>query len=608
MSMKNVKLTAEVGKLNRQVDSFLGENRLGSPSSLSDYMPRIAITANEAELGSCLARAYSDALVEAGAVPYIIPITKDIKTLLEALRSCDGLVLTGGADIHPMYLDEEPIKGLGDINLTRDSYELIIIRLARLLNLPTLGICRGHQILALAYGSTMYQDLYTQFQEANAIDHSPKIPKTMPAHKLLLSNYPNRLAEILGLEEGELIYVNSLHHQAVKDVYYPFKEVATAPDGVNEAIDAFPENDIIAVQWHPEQLVVGGDERQRKLFHHLVERAKLYHRASEFHRKNISIDSHTDTPMFFNKDFDLYHSQGRTKVDILQMQLGEIDSSVMVAYLPQREVNAEGHKRAFALADKKLSELLGHIRNNSDTCLWAKGGEDLVQAKQAGKKALVTGIENGYAIGTDLSLIKYFRDKYGVAYITLCHNGDNAICDSASKSNRTHKGLSDFGRKVVQEMNRLGVMIDLSHTGEETVQEVLELSTQPPLVSHSSVRSLCNHPRNLYDNAIKAIADKGGVIQVCLYAGFISEDDKEATYLDAVEHIEHIIKLVGIQHVGIGSDFDGDGELIGCRSSLDLKRITMELLRRGYTEDELALIWGGNFLRVMQACQSSREE
>ncbi len=604
---KKIKFTKEVSKLNEQVDRFLGENRLGSPSSFANYMPRIAITANEANLGSCLARAYSDALVTAGAVPLLIPITKDIKTLLEALRSCDGLLLTGGADIHPMYLDEEPIKGLGDINPTRDSYELIIIRLAKYLNLPTLGICRGHQILGLAYGSTMYQDLYSQFKGEGAIDHSPKIPKTMPAHKLQTKHYPNRLTEILGIGEKEEIYVNSLHHQAIKEVRYPFEEVAIAPDGVNEAIDAFPEYDIISVQWHPEQMIAGGDERQRKLFDNLVERARLYHRATEFHKRYISVDSHCDTPMFFGKDFDLYNSMGRTKVDIMQMQFGQIDSSIMVAYLPQREVSEEGHQHAKNLTNKLLSKLLNHIDENKDTALHARSPEDILSSKAMGKKAIVTGIENGYAIGTDLSLIKEFRDKYGISYITLCHNGDNAICDSANKSENTHVGLSDFGREVVREMNRLGVMVDLSHTGEATVRDVLEICTKPPLVSHSSVRRLCNHPRNLWDDAIKAIAAKEGVIQVCLYAGFISEDDKNATYLDAVEHIEHIIRLVGIRHVGIGSDFDGDGELIGCRSSLDLKRITMELFRRGYTEEELALLWGGNLLRVMQTCQDGRE-
>ncbi len=608
MSKNNVKLTQEVSNLNRQVDTFLGENRLGSPSSLSDYMPRIAITANEAELGSCLARAYSDALVEAGAVPYIIPITKDIKALLEALRSCDGLLLTGGADIHPMFLDEEPIKGLGDINPMRDTYELIVIRLARLLNLPTLGICRGHQILGLAYGSTMYQDLYSQFEGEGAIDHSPKIPKTMFAHKLLSKHYPNRLTDILGIGEEEVVYVNSLHHQALKDVHYPFVEVASAPDGVNEAIDAFPENDILAVQWHPEQLIVGGDERQRKLFNSLVRRAKLYHRASEFHKQYVSIDSHTDTPMFFGQGFDLYNSMGRTKVDIMQMQLGQIDSSVMVAYLPQGNVSEDAHQKAGVFADKKLSELLEHIEKHKETSVHARSPLEIISAKAEGKKAIVTGIENGYAIGTDINRIKHFRDKYGVSYITLCHNGDNAICDSANKSENTHGGLSKFGQEVVREMNALGVMVDLSHTGEATVRDVLEICTQPPIVSHSSVRSLCDHPRNLYDDAIKAIADKGGVIQVCLYAGFISKEDEKATYLDAVKHIEHIIRLVGIKHVGIGSDFDGDGELIGCRSSLDLKRITMELFRRGYTEEELALLWGGNFLRVMQVCQDTKEK
>lgn len=160
-----------------------------------------------------------------------------------------------------------------------------------------------------------------------------------------------------------------------------------------------------------------------------------------------------------------------------------------------------------------------------------------------------------------------------------------------------------MGYDFVAEMNRLGIMIDVSHAGEETVRDVLATSTKPIIASHSSVRELCDHARNLSDEQIIAIAERGGVIQVCLYAGFIKPEAKTATYLDAVDHIEHIIKLVGIEHVGIGSDFDGDGELIGCRTSEDLIRITMELLRRGYDEEDLMLLWGDNFLRVWEANQ-----
>ena len=191
----------------------------------------------------------------------------------------------------------------------------------------------------------------------------------------------------------------------------------------------------------------------------------------------------------------------------------------------------------------------------------------------------------------------------GVCYITLCHNGDNDICDSARKTKYEHNGLSDFGREVVREMNRLGVMVDISHAAVSTVRDVLQISSAPVVASHSSSRALCNHTRNLTDEDALAIARSGGVVQVCLYAGFISEQEEEASVQHAADHIDHFVRLLGIEHVGIGSDFDGDGELVGCRGANDLINLTVELLRRGYTRDQLGLLWGENFLRVMQNVQ-----
>ena len=167
------------------------------------------------------------------------------------------------------------------------------------------------------------------------------------------------------------------------------------------------------------------------------------------------------------------------------------------------------------------------------------------------------GIENGYAIGKDLNNVERFR-KRGVVYMTLCHNGNNDICGSA-RYNDENLGVSEFGEQVIKEMNRVGMVVDLSHAGERTFYETLEISPLPPVCSHSSCRSLCNHPRNLTDEQLKAIARKGGTVQICLYSGFL-HSSREATICDAVEHLHHAVNIMGIDHVGIGSDFDGDGE------------------------------------------------
>ena len=189
-----------------------------------------------------------------------------------------------------------------------------------------------------------------------------------------------------------------------------------------------------------------------------------------------------------------------------------------------------------------------------------------------------------------------------MVYITLCHNGDNDICDSARKSNREHGGLSQFGREVVKEMNRVGMMIDLSHASEETFYQTLELSTRPVVCSHSSCRALCNHPRNLTDDQIRAIAERDGVVQGTFYPGFLVENG-EATIDDAVRHLLHLIDVAGIDHVGIGSDFDGDGGVRGLATAADYLNLTRRLLAEGINERMLRKVWGGNFLRVMSRVQ-----
>ena len=225
---------------------------------------------------------------------------------------------------------------------------------------------------------------------------------------------------------------------------------------------------------------------------------------------------------------------------------------------------------------------------------------DLWPVKCAGKRIIMKGIENGYALGNDIANVERFR-KMGVVYTTLCHNGDNDVCDSARGAGE-HNGLSDFGRRVVLEMNRVGMMVDLSHASEKSFYDALEISRQPVVCSHSSCKALCNHPRNLTDEQLRALAAKGGVVQVTMYKGFLVEEG-EATIIDFIRHLEHAVSVAGIDHVGIGSDFDGDGCVTGCADASQLRNITCELLRRGYSPSDIEKLWGANWLRVMTQVQ-----
>jgi microsomal dipeptidase-like Zn-dependent dipeptidase len=211
------------------------------------------------------------------------------------------------------------------------------------------------------------------------------------------------------------------------------------------------------------------------------------------------------------------------------------------------------------------------------------------------------GIENGLALNGRIENLRHFSER-GIVYMTLCHNGDNDICDSA-RGSETHHGVSSFGKDVIREMNRLGIMVDLSHANEKSFYDALDISQTPIVCSHSSCRALCNHPRNLTDDQMRALAAKGGVMQITIYNGFLVENG-EATVMDALRHLEHAIQVMGIEHVGIGTDFDGDGGIRGFASSSEVINFTRQLMARNYSEEDIRKIWGGNFLRVMEQVQN----
>ena len=561
--------------------------------------PIIGITGNFGAKGCELAQAYYESVRQAGGVPVVLPPYDDDAALCQTLDKVDGILLSGGGDINPLLLGEEPIPGLHGICPQRDEMELLLVREAYNRQIPLLGICRGIQVLVAALGGTLYQDLNTQYSEAPLVKHDQDLDRAYASHSVKLEAGSTLSSLFPELSEKGLP-VNSFHHQAVRTPGPLLRVAAKATDGVIEAVESNEFKSIIGVQWHPECFITRGDRCMMPLFNWLVSEASSFAEAKRIHNRIITLDSHCDTPMFFSEGFTAQMFAKRTDkvlVDLPKMREGFLDASIMVAYLKQGERDAESLLAATAKADRILTQIEEMVAANCTEVDIAYKPSDIARLKHAGKKAIMLGIENGYAIGKDLSLLEHFA-KRGIVYMTLCHNGDNDICDSA-KGNAEHGGLSPFGEKVVQEMNRLGIMVDMSHAAESSFYDALEVSMKPIVCSHSSARALCDHPRNLTDDQMRALARKGGVAQVTMYNGFLRTDGK-ATIIDAVEHLNHMVNIMGIEHVGIGTDFDGDGGVPGMANASEVINFTRRLLRERYSEEQIQMIWGGNFLRVME--------
>ena len=370
----------------------------------------------------------------------------------------------------------------------------------------------------------------------------------------------------------------------------------------------------MGVQWHPEWLGEDG----LPLFKWLVDSAREYKNVGEIHSRVLTLDTHCDTPMFFHEGVDFTKRDGRILVDLHKMTDGRQDATIMVAYLPQPKEGQEFYEnikpnQAFpkgrtsitpsTYADSIFDIIESTVARVPDYLGIARTSADLYANKQMGKKSIMLGIENGLAIEHSLDKLRHFADR-GIVYMTLCHNGDNDICDSARGCN-THNGVSEFGEQVIKEMNRLGIMVDMSHAGEKSFYDALEISEKPIVCSHSNSRILCDHPRNLTDDQLRAIAAKGGVVHTTFYHGFLQKTG-EADILDGIKHLEHAIDIMGIDHVGIGTDFDGDGGVCGMRDASDIQQFTRQLLRRRYSESDIAKIWGGNWLRVMDEIQKAK--
>ena len=558
--------------------------------------PVIGITGNYGELTCKLGRGYYQQIIRAGGTPVIIPPSTDEDNLLSTLNNIDALLLSGGADINPLYCGEEPVGKLGGINAERDLPELLMTRLAANRQMPILGICRGIQTLAVALGGKVEQHIDTTIKHAQDADRSePTHTVVVDKHSTLYRIFKQDYAPFIPLEEPypEVLAVNSFHHQAVSDPGAHFRVAARARDGIIEAIESTEMKPFIGVQWHPECM----DEDQLPLFQWLVGEARAYRKAQQLHDTILTLDTHCDTPMLFPQGIDFATRDPRILVDLPKMTEGRLDASIMVAYLPQDNTPSP---RAYA--DGIFDKIEEIVASNSSHLALARTPFDLLENKAKGRKSIMLGIENGLALEGDVRNVRHFA-KRGVVYITLCHNGDNDICDSA-RGQQTHGGVSDFGAKVIRKMNELGLMVDLSHAAESTYYDAEQLSRQPIVCSHSSARALCDHPRNLTDDQMRALARKGGVCQITLYHGFLKKDG-EATILDAMEHLDHVVRVMGIDHVGLGTDFDGDGGVRGLADASELTLFTRQLLARRYSKADIEKLWGGNFLRVMKEVQQA---
>jgi membrane dipeptidase len=378
---------------------------------------------------------------------------------------------------------------------------------------------------------------------------------------------------------------------------------------------------------------------------------QLIRLAEKIHEKTLTVDTHCDTPMdMARSDFDLGKRHTEGCVDFPRMIEGGLNAEFFAVFTSQGPRNDTVFDEVYGKALEVLETIHKNVEKNSEVAEIACSAEDAYRLKKAGKISAFIGIENGYPIGKDISRVREFYNR-GARYITLCHTRNNDICDSSTDpKGPEHNGLSSFGEEVVKEMNRLGMMVDVSHISDKAFYDVLKLSVAPVIASHSSCRALCGSPRNLSDDMLLGLKNNGGVIQICILSEYVKTpdpnpeleaklkelsekygdlgslpDDKKklarseyreiqkkyeklATVKDVVDHIDHVVQVIGVDHVGIGTDFDGGGGVEGCKTVADMKNITVELLRRGYSRTDIAKIWGGNVMRVLNEVESKKED
>ncbi|NNK19222.1 MAG: membrane dipeptidase, partial [Maribacter sp.] len=389
----------------------------------------------------------------------------------------------------------------------------------------------------------------------------------------------------------------------------------------------------------------------------------------KIHENVITIDTHDDINVKNFTDSINYTQRLSTQVNIPKMQEGGLDVAWLIVYTGQDSLNATGYEKAKTNAMAKfdaIHRLCEEIA--ADQIELALTSDDVRRINKSGKKVAMIGVENAYPIGEDLSNFEKYHEL-GARYISLSHNGHSQFCDSntgEADNEWLHNGLSELGKEAVKEMNRLGIMIDVSHPSKESMVQMIELSKAPIIASHSSARALCDHSRNLDDDQLMMLKENGGVVQTVAFTSYVNTEksEKRSAYMkkiyaqvadsleidwyersqfsslsdvqkeafianypkvmrigkemvktkegapedvnvaDFVDHIDYMVKLIGIDHVGISSDFDGGGGIEGWSDASETMNVTAELIQRGYSEEEISKLWGGNLLRVLDEVQA----
>jgi membrane dipeptidase len=385
------------------------------------------------------------------------------------------------------------------------------------------------------------------------------------------------------------------------------------------------------------------------LLSYQVSADEIAERAKKLHFSSIVLDTHDDTTQrFFSKDYDLGKRNSDGHVDIPRMREGGMNAIFFSIWIDGRIMGPPAVQKAL----DQIDAVHENVRKYSKDMMFCRTAAEVREAHKQGKIAALIGVEGGHMIGNDIRVLRMFGDL-GVRYMTLSHFYNDEWADS-STDKPVHNGLTDFGKDIVREMNRQGIMVDISHVSDKTFYDALEVSKAPLIASHSSCRALCNHVRDMSDDMIKALAAKGGVIQINYEKSFIdqaykdaseklsggvvavfdqlkkdcgddqecfgrkmAEQEKRATaegklphvgWERIVEHIDHAVKLAGVEHVGLGSDFDGATMPDGMEDCSKLPKITEALMRKGYTDDDIRKILGGNTLRVMEQTERVSKE